>query len=54
MNEAGVDRVIIDPPTLEGERPDYAQEAVKRRTGRNASQLERSARPTGRAVEFHR
>lgn len=30
MNEAGVDRVIIVPPTLEGDRLDYAQEAVQR------------------------
>src|SRR4051794_9964790 len=28
MNEAGVGRVVIVPPTLEGERLDYAQEAV--------------------------
>ena len=30
MDEAGVDRVIIVPPNLEGDRLDYAQEAVKR------------------------
>ncbi len=30
MDEAGVDRVIIVPPSLEGERLDYAQEAVQR------------------------
>jgi predicted TIM-barrel fold metal-dependent hydrolase len=31
MDEAGVDRVVIVPPaSLEGERVDYAQEAVKR------------------------
>ena len=34
MDEAGVDRVVIVPPTLEGERIDYAQEAVKRYPGR--------------------
>jgi predicted TIM-barrel fold metal-dependent hydrolase len=34
MDEAGVDRVIIVPPTLEGERLDYAQEAVRRYPGR--------------------
>lgn len=34
INEAGVDRVVIVPPTLEGERLDYAQEAVKRYPGR--------------------
>jgi len=36
INEAGVDRVVIVPPTLEGERLDYAQEAVKRYPGRFA------------------
>jgi len=36
MDEAGVDRVVIVPPTLEGERLDYAQEAVKRYPGRFA------------------
>lgn len=37
MDEAGVDRVIIVPPvSLEGERIDYAQEAVKRYPGRFA------------------
>jgi predicted TIM-barrel fold metal-dependent hydrolase len=36
MNDAGVDRVVIVPPTLEGERLDYAQEAVKRYPGRFA------------------
>jgi predicted TIM-barrel fold metal-dependent hydrolase len=30
IDEAGVDRVIIVPPTLEGDRLDYGQEAVKR------------------------
>jgi predicted TIM-barrel fold metal-dependent hydrolase len=30
MDEAGVDRVVIVPPALEGDRLDYAQEAVKR------------------------
>jgi predicted TIM-barrel fold metal-dependent hydrolase len=34
MDEAGVDRVVIVPPTLEGERLDYAQEAVRRHPGR--------------------
>ena len=33
MDEADVDRVVIVPPTLEGERLDYAQEAVKRYPG---------------------
>jgi predicted TIM-barrel fold metal-dependent hydrolase len=36
MDQAGVDRVVIVPPTLEGERLDYAQEAVKRYPGRFA------------------
>jgi predicted TIM-barrel fold metal-dependent hydrolase len=37
MDEAGVDRVVIVPPaSLEGERVDYAQEAVKRYPGRFA------------------
>ena len=36
MDEAGVDRVVIIPPTLEGDRLDYAQEAVKRYPGRFA------------------
>jgi predicted TIM-barrel fold metal-dependent hydrolase len=36
LDEAGVDRVVIVPPTLEGERLDYAQEAVKRYPGRFA------------------
>jgi len=35
MDEAGVDRVVV-PPTLEGDRLDYAQEAVKRYPGRFA------------------
>ena len=34
IDEAGVDRVVIVPPTLEGDRLDYAQEAVKRYPGR--------------------
>jgi predicted TIM-barrel fold metal-dependent hydrolase len=34
MDEAGVERVVIVPPSLEGERIDYAQEAVKRHPGR--------------------
>ncbi len=36
ISAAGVDRVVIVPPTLEGERLDYAQEAVKRYPGRFA------------------
>ena len=36
MDDAGVDRVVIVPPTLEGDRHDYAQEAVKRYPGRFA------------------
>ena len=36
MDEAGVDRAIIVPPSLEGDRIDYAQEAVKRHPGRFA------------------
>src|SRR5215471_14891288 len=34
IDEAGVERVVIVPPTLEGERIDYAQEAVRRYPGR--------------------
>jgi predicted TIM-barrel fold metal-dependent hydrolase len=34
IDGAGVDRVVVVPPTLEGERIDYAQEAVKRYPGR--------------------
>jgi len=36
IDAAGVDRVVIVPPTLEGERIDYAQEAVRRYPGRFA------------------
>ena len=36
LDEAGVDRVVIVPPTLEGERLEYAQEAVRRYPGRFA------------------
>jgi predicted TIM-barrel fold metal-dependent hydrolase len=36
MDEAGVDRVVIVPPTLERYRLDYAQEAVQRYPGRFA------------------
>jgi predicted TIM-barrel fold metal-dependent hydrolase len=36
MEEAGIDRVVIVPPTLEGTRLDYAQEAVRRYPGRFA------------------
>ena len=34
IDDAGVARVVIVPPTLEGERIDYAQEAVRRYPGR--------------------
>jgi predicted TIM-barrel fold metal-dependent hydrolase len=34
IDDAGVDRVVIVPPTLEGERLGYAQEAVRRYPGR--------------------
>jgi predicted TIM-barrel fold metal-dependent hydrolase len=34
IDEAGVDRVVIVPPTLEGERVDYGQEAARRYPGR--------------------
>jgi predicted TIM-barrel fold metal-dependent hydrolase len=34
IDEAGVDRVIIVPPTLEGDRLDYGQQAAKRYPGR--------------------
>jgi len=34
IDEAGVDRVVIVPPSLENNRLDYAQEAVKRYPGR--------------------
>ena len=34
IDEAGVDRVVLIPPTLEGERIDYVEEAVKRCPGR--------------------
>jgi L-fuconolactonase len=37
LDEAGVDRIVILPPTLEGERLDYAQEAVKRIPAASAS-----------------
>jgi len=36
IDGGGVDRVVIVPPTLEGERIDYAQEAVRRYPGRFA------------------
>ncbi|MGB7948274.1 MAG: amidohydrolase family protein [Candidatus Binatia bacterium] len=36
MDEAGVDRVIIVPPTLDGDRIDYGQEAAERYPGRFA------------------
>jgi predicted TIM-barrel fold metal-dependent hydrolase len=34
IDDAGVDRVVIVPPTLEGDRLDYGQEAAKRYPGR--------------------
>jgi predicted TIM-barrel fold metal-dependent hydrolase len=34
IDEAGVNRAVIVPPTLEGDRLDYAQEAVRRYPGR--------------------
>lgn len=37
MNEAGVDRVVIVPPSLEGDRVDYGAEAAKRYPGRFAT-----------------
>jgi predicted TIM-barrel fold metal-dependent hydrolase len=37
INEAGVDRVVIVPPTLEGLRVDYGQEAARRYPGRFAT-----------------
>ena len=36
MDEGGVDRVIIVPPTLDGDRIDYGQEAAQRYPGRFA------------------
>lgn len=36
MDEAGVDRVVIVPPSLDGVRLDYGQEAAKRHPGRFA------------------
>jgi predicted TIM-barrel fold metal-dependent hydrolase len=36
MDEAGVDRVVIVPPSWEGDRNDYALEAVRRYPGRFA------------------
>jgi predicted TIM-barrel fold metal-dependent hydrolase len=36
MDQAGVDRVIIVPPPMEGDRIDYAQEAARRHPGRFA------------------
>jgi predicted TIM-barrel fold metal-dependent hydrolase len=36
MDEAGVHRVIIVPPTLDGDRVDYGQEAARRYPGRFA------------------
>jgi predicted TIM-barrel fold metal-dependent hydrolase len=37
IDEAGVDRVVIVPPTLEGNRVDYGQEAARRYPGRFAT-----------------
>src|ERR1700716_177197 len=37
IDEAGVDRVVIVPPTLEGDRVDYGQEAARRYPGRFAT-----------------
>jgi len=37
IDEAGVDRVVIVPPSLEGERVDYGQEAARRYPGRFAT-----------------
>lgn len=34
IDEAGVDRVVVVPPTLEGERIDYVQKAVRENPGR--------------------
>lgn len=36
MDEAGVDRIVIVPPSLDGERLDYGQEAARRYPGRFA------------------
>jgi hypothetical protein len=35
IDAAGVDRVVIVPPTLEGDRVDYGQEAARRYPGRS-------------------
>jgi len=37
MDEAGVDRLVIVPPSLEGARVDYGQEAAQRYPGRFAT-----------------
>jgi predicted TIM-barrel fold metal-dependent hydrolase len=37
IDDAGVDRVVIVPPTLEGERYDYGQAAARRYPGRFAT-----------------
>jgi predicted TIM-barrel fold metal-dependent hydrolase len=37
IDQAGVDRVVIVPPGLEGERVDYGQEAARRYPGRFAT-----------------
>ena len=52
MDEAGVERVVIVPPTLEGERLDYAQEAVKRYPGRFAIMARIALNQPERAARF--
>jgi predicted TIM-barrel fold metal-dependent hydrolase len=37
LDEAGVDRVVVVPPSLEGDRYDYGQEAARRYPGRFAT-----------------
>jgi predicted TIM-barrel fold metal-dependent hydrolase len=37
IDDAGVDRVVIVPPSLEGDRVDYGQEAARRYPGRFAT-----------------
>jgi hypothetical protein len=53
MDEAGVDRVVV-PPTLEGDRLDYAQEAVKRYPGRLPSWAALRSTIRQRLVAFRR
>ena len=52
MDGAGVDRVVIVPPSLEGDRLDYAQEAVKRYPGRFAIMGRISLNDPGTARRF--